>query len=256
MADRRFDYHFRDLFENISDLVHFLDIDGNIQLVNPSWLKTLGYEFQEVAGKNICDFLHPPCIAEYLGVRGEALKHQHIVELVTTFLNKNGNEVTVEGQIGGAYDVGNLLYSRGVFRNITYTKLAEKKIEESEKRLSGFFNNGPDAVIVINELQEILEWNPKAETIFGFSALEVTGKRLSETIIPHQYREAHINGMNHFLRTGEGPVLNKTIEITALHKKGHEFYVNLSISSVMVDGEWLFIAFLSDISERKKPKKC
>ena len=78
---------------------------------------------------------------------------------------------------------------------------------------------------------------------------------MSETIIPFQYREAHKKGMSHFLRTGVGPVLNKTIEITALHKKGHEYYINLSISSVKVEGEWLFIAFLTDITERKKTEE-
>ena len=88
--------------------------------------------------------------------------------------------------------------------------------------------------------------------IFGFTAEEVLGKHLSETIIPVQYREAHHNGMFHFLKTGEGAVLNKTIEITALHKNGHEFYVSLSISNVKTEDDWLFIAFLSDITERKK----
>ena len=122
----------------------------------------------------------------------------------------------------------------------------------NEKRLATFFASAPDAIIVINDQQKILEWNPKAETIFGFSASEVKGLELSQTIIPPQYREAHRRGMKHFLETGVGPVLNKTIEITALNKNGKEFYVNLSISSVKMENEWLFIAFLSDISDRKK----
>ncbi len=58
--------------------------------------------------------------------------------------------------------------------------------------------------------------------------------------------------MQHFLKTGEGAILNKIIEITALHKNGKEFYISLSISNVMLNDRWLFIAFLSDISERKK----
>jgi signal transduction histidine kinase len=62
--------------------------------------------------------------------------------------------------------------------------------------------------------------------------------------------------MQHFLKTGEGTVLNKTIEITALHKTGKEFYINLSISNVRLDDRWLFIAFLSDISERKKTEEA
>jgi PAS domain S-box-containing protein len=105
---------------------------------------------------------------------------------------------------------------------------------------------------VINDEQSILEWNPKAELIFGFKSHEVIGSKLAETIIPPQYREAHHRGMAHFLKTGEGPVLNKTIEITALKKNGQQFYIDLSISSVKIENEWLFIAFISDISERKK----
>ncbi len=256
MQEPNFDNHFKDLFENTSDMIHFLKVDGQIQLVNPAWLQTLGHKRLEVEGKNIAQFIHPHCIKEYNAVRKKALQSEGTAELVTTFLTKEGHEVIVEGQIGGAYEGGKILYSRGVFKNITFRKLAERKLEESEKRLSTFFNNGPDAIIVANQNQQIMEWNLKAEAIFGFSAREVIGKLLSETIIPKKYREAHIRGMRHFLQTGEGPVLNKTIEITGLHKQGHEFFINLSISSVMVKDEWLFIAFLSDISERKKTEEA
>ena len=124
--------------------------------------------------------------------------------------------------------------------------------DDHERRLATFFASAPDAVIIINEQQVIVEWNPKAEFIFGFTAAEVKGLELAETIIPLQYREAHRRGMQHFLATGIGPVLNKTIEITALRKNGQEFFINLSISSVQMENQWLFIAFLSDISERKK----
>jgi len=256
MASLSFDTHFKDLFENTSDLIHFLTIEGNIELVNPAWLTTLNYQFYEVVGRSIYDFIHPPCIKEYKLIRNTVITTKKSAEFVTTFMTKNEQEVIVEGQLGCSYTKDRPVYTRGVFKNITAKKIAEKKIEESEKRLKTFFRSGPDAVIVINEHQLILEWNPKAEIIFGYTAKEVIGKPLSETIIPHQYREAHKKGMSHFLKTGEGPVLNKTIEITALHKKGHEFYVNLSISNVKVEGEWLFIAFLSDITERKKTEEA
>jgi len=256
MASLSFDTHFKDLFENTSDLIQFLTIEGNIELVNPAWLTTLNYQFYEVVGRSIYDFIHPPCIEEYKLIRNTVITTKESAEFVTTFMTKNEQEVIVEGQLGCSYTKDRPVYTRGVFKNITAKKIAEKKIEESEKRLKTFFRSGPDAVIVINEHQLILEWNPKAEIIFGYTAKEVIGKPLSETIIPHQYREAHKKGMSHFLKTGEGPVLNKTIEITALHKKGHEFYVNLSISNVKVEGVWLFIAFLSDITERKKTEEA
>jgi len=171
-------------------------------------------------------------------------------------MTRDHQEVVLEGQINCFDSNEQVVYTRGVFKNITARKKAEKEIEISEKRLKTFFQSGPDAIIVINQTQQILEWNSKAEVIFGFTAEEVIGGSLSATIIPPQYRDAHNRGMLHFLRTGEGPVLNKTIEITALHKDGHEFFINLSISNVKLGGEWIFIAFISDITNRKKTEEA
>ncbi len=255
MPDLDFDSHFKDLFENTSDLIHFVNIEGKIELANPAWLKTLGYELFQVVGRSIYEFIHAPCVKEFTEIRNGAITNRKNAEIVTTFVSQQGDSIVVEGQIGCSYIKDKPAYTRGVFKNITAKKITEKKIEENEKRIKAFFKSGPDAIVVINEQQEILEWNPKAEVIFGYRAEEVIGKLLSDTIIPHQYREAHKKGMQHFLKTGEGPVLNKTIEITALNKAGREFYINLSISNVKLEGKWLFIAFLSDITERKKTEE-
>ena len=50
-----------------------------------------------------------------------------------------------------------------------------------------------------------MKWDSKAEVLFGWKEDEVLGTILTETIIPHQHREAHTRGMKHFLKTGEGP---------------------------------------------------
>lgn len=177
-------------------------------------------------------------------------------------LTGKGNKVIdIEAMKSGATDylIKSELNAEKLERCIRYSldrAAYLKTIKESEKRLKTFFRSGPDAIVVINEREEILEWNPKAETIFGYTAEEVTGKILSETIIPLQYREAHRKGMHRFLENGDGPILNKTIELTALHKKGHEFYINISVSSVKMHDEWIFIAFLSDITERKKTEEA
>ncbi len=174
---------------------------------------------------------------------------------------KGNKEIDIEAMKNGATDylIKSELNAEKLERCVRYSldrAAYLKAIKESENRLKTFFRSGPDAIIVINEKEEILEWNPQAETIFGFTAKEAIGKILSQTIIPKQYRKAHKKGMFHFLETGEGPVLNKTTEVTALHKDGHEFYINLSISSVKIKDEWLFIAFLSDITERKKTEEA
>jgi PAS domain S-box-containing protein len=122
----------------------------------------------------------------------------------------------------------------------------------SEALNRSIVNTALDAVIVIDAAGMITEWNPQAETIFGWSRNDAVGSPLASTIIPAQYREAHMRGMKHYLASGEGSVLNKRIEITALNRDGREFPVELSISPARIGSTVVFNAFVRDISERKQ----
>ena len=140
----------------------------------------------------------------------------------------------------------------GFVQDFTKRKRAEQKIKEDEQQIESIFNNAPDAVIVIDAESKVRRWNSQAENIFGWSAKEVIGNELHEFIIPHRYREGHVRGMKHYLKTGEGAVINKTIEIEALNKEGHEFFVALSISPNLQGEKNLFIAFIRDITKQKQ----
>ncbi len=108
-----------------------------------------------------------------------------------------------------------------------------------------------DAVVVMGEDGRIIGWNAKAEEYFGWTAAEAIEAKLSDILIPPQYRAAHEQGLTHYLATGEGPVLNQHIEITALHREGHEVPIELSITASTQFGDRLFVGFLRDITERK-----
>jgi PAS domain S-box-containing protein len=108
-----------------------------------------------------------------------------------------------------------------------------------------------DAVVVMDLEGRVLGWNELARHCFGWSADEATGGRLSELIIPPQHRDAHEQGLRRYLETGVGPVLNRHVEITGLHRDGHEIPVELSITESSQFGGRLFIGFIRDISERR-----
>ncbi len=136
-------------------------------------------------------------------------------------------------------------------------EIAERKhgvelLRDSEAILSATINSALDAVVQMDAAGIITRWNTQAEEIFGWKRGEAIGRMLHETIIPPQYREAHIRGMKHFLVSGEGPVLNKRIEISALHRDGHEFPIELSITPLKIAGRYEFTAFIRDITERKR----
>src|SRR5207244_1064891 len=79
-----------------------------------------------------------------------------------------------------------------------------------------------DCIITIGSGGHVLEFNPAAERTFGFSRDEAIGKELADLIIPPRMREQHRRGLAHYLKTGEGPVIGKRIEIAGVRKDGSE----------------------------------
>ncbi len=130
-----------------------------------------------------------------------------------------------------------------------------ENLKRSNERMQTILQHAPDAVISIDEDGIIRSWNPEAETIFGWKESEVMGKTLTETIIPERFREQHKRGIKHYLKTGEGPVINKPIELSALKKNGSEFPVELKISTSKINDRYIFIGFIRDISIRKEAEE-
>ncbi len=135
-------------------------------------------------------------------------------------------------------------------------KRAAEALQENEARMRAVLNSALSAVLVIDAKGKIIDWNPRAEKIFGWKRHEALGLELAEIIIPPRYREAHRLGLKHFLATGEGPVMNQLIEMSALRRDGSEFPVELSISPLIADNAVTFCGFITDITERKRAEKA
>ena len=147
---------------------------------------------------------------------------------------------------------------RLLIRAIRYAierKQAEKAVRDSETRLRAIIDTALDALIGMNAKGMITEWNPRAEEIFGWARREVIGQKLADLIIPARYREAHERGLRHFMETGEGPVLHRRVELTGLRRDGTEFPAEFTISPLKRGNTYVFNAFVSDITERKRAEE-
>jgi len=135
--------------------------------------------------------------------------------------------------------------------------LRQKKeiILAQHNKLEAFFDTSIDAVVQMDFDGYITGWNHQAEKIFGWRAEEILEQTIEETIIPQRHRAAHRAGMQRYLRTGESKVMNQLIEMHALHRDGHEFPVELSISVIDSPDLQEFNAYIRDISQRKKSEK-
>jgi PAS domain S-box-containing protein len=125
-------------------------------------------------------------------------------------------------------------------------------LRTSESRARGVLDVALDCIITMDHEGKILEFNPAAEQLLGRSRKEVLGKQLSHVVIPAWGREAHERGLRHFLATGEGPVLGKRIEVSALRADGSEVLVELAINVIEQAGPPVFTAYLRDLTERKR----
>lgn len=132
---------------------------------------------------------------------------------------------------------------------------AASALRENDERTRAIIETSMDAVVVMDAHGVIREWNPQAERIFGWPRAEAVGRRLSDTIIPAHLRDAHERGLTRYLDTGEGPVLNTRVEITALRKDGSQFPVELSIAPLSLEQGITFSAFVRDITERKSAEE-
>lgn len=146
---------------------------------------------------------------------------------------------------------GQLAGLQGTCQDITERKRAEEAMRSSEERSKALIEKAHDAFVSIGADGVITGWNAAAESVFGWTRLEAIGRKLADTIIPESSRAAHLKGIERFMSSGEGPILNKTIELNALHHDGHEFPIELAVWPVKDGDEYTFCAFARDITQRR-----
>lgn len=115
----------------------------------------------------------------------------------------------------------------------------------------GMKENANDARIAIDSDGRVINWSRQAERMFGWSEVEILGQLLEERIVPVMHRDRHRNGLARFHATGETSIFNRRLEVSALHRDGHEFPVELSVWSAELDGVCVFNALLRDLSDQR-----
>jgi len=134
---------------------------------------------------------------------------------------------------------------------IKQTECIEEALRDTEELNQTILDNAFDAIIFMDDAGKIISWNKGAESIFGWEVNEILGKNVFDVIIPSQYGDAHNKAVETSLTTGENPVLSQQIEISALHRFGHEIPIELSISNIKWEGRFIFTGVIRDITKRK-----
>ncbi len=151
---------------------------------------------------------------------------------------------------------GETLHIVVAHQNITERKRAEEALRESEARSSAVIQYALDCIITFTPESKVVEFNPAAEATFGFTRAEALGENLTDLIMPLRFHEAHNRGMVRYLKTSEGPILNRRVEVPARRKDGTEITVELTAAAIKHSQPPLFTAYLRDITERKRAEEA
>ncbi|MDP2694213.1 MAG: PAS domain S-box protein [Gallionella sp.] len=175
------------------------------------------------------------------------VQHRIVVNGVTRWVEERA-EFEFDAQ-------GNLYSATGAVQDITERKQMEDEIKEVSDHNRTIMETANDAIICMKPDGTIHLWNHKAEEMFGHTAQEVIGQKMHQLITPDQYRGKEIEGLRQFAKTGTGPIVGKTLELSALRKNGVEFPIELSVSSMNIRGEWHATGIVRDITERKRAEQ-
>lgn len=241
---------FRYLFEKNPNPMWVFDRETLAILeVNDAAAALYGYSLEEFRALRITDLRHEedvPALKAYLKNRPPGLKGAGDWRHVT----KDGRTIDVE--VASYYlEFRQRPAALVVARDITESKRAKQALSESESVARSVLDTALDAYIRMDREGWITEWNLMAERTFGWTRDDAIGCRLADIIVPPGQREAHRHGLAHYVATGEGPILNRRIEVHALRRDGTEFPVELTIQTVETRHGQEFSAFLRDLTEKK-----
>ena len=138
----------------------------------------------------------------------------------------------------------------GQVGQFTGRRRVETAMGDARIRTRAIVDTALDAIIGMDHRGYITDFNPAAERIFGYTAADAIGRELAELLIPAELRRQHREGLARYHATGVGPFIDRRVETTAYHAKGHEFPVEVAITRVSSAEPLQFTGFVRDLTAR------
>jgi len=245
--------NYRDLFENATDMIQSIDMEGSLMFVNQAWKNTLLYNEREIQTLNFFSLVHPAFKQKCSELFEKLLLGETPNKCEIALITKNNDTILVEGNISLKTKDQKPESVRGIFRNITERKLAEEKIRLSEEKYRAIYDQAIIGIAQVSITGNFLQVNQKMCDITGYSKEELIVKSLLEITFP----ENPSSGQAFIYQLVRGQISNFSTEIKHFQKDGSVIYSNLSVSLVRNADEKpdYFIAVLQDITQRKKAEE-
>ncbi|WP_160311643.1 response regulator [Streptacidiphilus melanogenes] len=242
------------LVKNSPDMVFRRTPQGALLDVSGPAREVLGADIDDIVGTDIAAWVHTDDMEEFsAGVQDLEQWGRSVV--VVRFRRLDGELFWAEVTSWQVLDeAGRTVEVRGFVRP-SGEHGRDELLRALQEQARGVIDSASDAFVSIDEQGLVIDWNPSAEAMFGFPRHDTMGRSLAEMVIPERHRAAHRAGLARIVAGGASKVLRQQVELTALHRDGHEFQVELAVWPMQLGTIRCFNAFVRDITDRKQAER-
>jgi PAS domain S-box-containing protein len=242
--------------QSISDAVLVIDADGRMVIANAAAKRLLGVDLSIDIPSTPFRYLlsdgvtRAPAESSPLtrALRGEDIDDmEFVVEAKATGVREN-----VAATARPLRDeAGALCGAVAVVRNVTGQKRAYQALIDSEQMAQSIVDSALDAFVQTDEACVILDWSPHAEALMGWTRAEAIGVGVEELVFPEPQRAVHRQWVDRFLSEASADATGGRYETALLHKDGHEFFAEVSLTALRRGDRFIINAFVRDITAKR-----
>lgn len=139
---------------------------------------------------------------------------------------------------------------------ITYTAFVKDITEQrrAQEIVNQTLEQAIDAVVTINQHNEVTFYNAAAENLWGYARDEVIGRNV-KMLVPVEFQANHDNYVNANRETGQDKIVGTSRDVEVERKDGSRLWANLSLSKVEIGDEIIYTAFVKDITEQRRAQE-
>ncbi len=229
-----------------------ISADHKVTRWTPGAETLYGYAESEISGEPVTKLLPADMANAFQGHLGRVLNGESFRSLHTVHLHKDGSRLDVSVSMEPKKGLNGGKDSAVAFvRPVESPRAAQEFLWESDEWTRAIVESAVDGIITIDDHGVIEYFNPAAERLFGFTAEEVQGRNVS-MLMPAPYRDEHDSYLANYRNTGNAKIIGIGRELTARHKDGSVFPIELSVSEVRLDNRRFFTGIVHDITQRKQ----
>jgi PAS domain S-box-containing protein len=245
---------FETLYEHSPDAVFVVDEIGNIDRVNAPAEALFRLPRERLLGKPIEMVLPERLRDRHLAHRASYMKDAKTRPMGSGLelwaQRGDGSEFAVDIMLS-PIEIGQRRLVLAVVRDITERRVAEEALRQSRTMFQKFYEQSPDAIIVVDELGRIDHVNALAEALFGLSRERMVGQSI-EMLLPKRFRDRHRSHRTGYMKDAKMRPMGTGLPLFAQRADGSEFPVDIMLSPIEIEQRRMVLAVIRDISERKR----